>query len=65
MNEIEDDYKFTPDEPVMIGTQEGIIIGQAWCMDEEESYKVSYTDVEGLPAKRWFSESQITAKRKH
>lgn len=63
MNETE--FEFGLGDRVCVGTQSGIVAGQATFSFEPDSYQLLMTDEKGLPELRWFPDYMLEKQRMH
>lgn len=61
----EDHFTYGLGDTVAVGSREAIVRGQATFVFREDEYLLALLDEHGLPAEKWFAESQISAIRKH
>lgn len=61
----ETDFAFGLDEKVLVGTQEGIVTGQATFSYRADEYLISLIDDDGLPFERWFPSNTVEKQRMH
>ena len=65
MNSEENDFEFFLGEKVSVGTQDGVVSGQATFAYRPDEYMLSLIDDDGLPAERWFAGHMISKTRKN
>lgn len=60
-----EDYAFGIGDCVLVGNNEGVVVGQSNTQHEPDSFKIKFTDEDGFPFSRWFPEHEVSKARMH